>query len=53
MTATQEIAKLRAALQEARLWNNSDIRNIDEVTPNLPMLQARRRVITKALKVDK
>lgn len=48
----EAIEAMREALKEARSWNNADIRAFEDITPSMGMLRARRKVITKALKVD-
>ncbi len=57
MTETQKLAQqvvtLTAALNEARLWNNADIRGLANISPNLEMLKARRAVIADALRASK
>lgn len=40
---------LLEALADIRSWNNADLRNLDEISPNEPMLKARRKVINVAL----
>ncbi len=40
-------------LDDIRSWNNSDIRNYDQISPNLPMFKARRSVINEVIKKAK
>lgn len=47
--AQKAVIGLLAALEEVRSWNNSDIRAFEDITPNLAMLQCRRKVIAKAI----
>lgn len=37
-------------LKEIQSWNTSDIRSIDDISPNLEMLLARRSVIRGAIR---
>ena len=47
----EALEAMRDALLDAKSWNNQDIRNIDEITPDLNMLKARKKVIAQALKM--
>ena len=37
------------ALHEIKAWNAADIRGFDEITPDMEMLKARRKVINGAI----
>ena len=44
--------KLRAALRALRIaesWNRADIEGFDDISPNMPMLEARQRVLRAAI----
>ena len=47
--AQVERREMLAALRDVQAWNNADIRGIDDITPNLPMLKARRKLIRDAI----
>ncbi len=44
---------LMRALREIKAWNANDIRGYEEITPDMDMLKARRKVINEALKAAK
>jgi methionine synthase II (cobalamin-independent) len=44
---------LMELLGEIKYWNNTDIECFDDTTPNMEMLEARRDVIEKVLKLVK
>ena len=41
--------KLLATINEAAAWNDADLEGIDDITPNEPMLKARRKVLRAAI----
>lgn len=41
--------ELLAALREVEAWNSSDIRGYDDISPNMEMLEARRRWVRAAI----
>lgn len=51
MSKAKTLSKMtvRECVQEALSWTNQDIRNIEDISPNLAMLKARRKVLRAAL----